>query len=506
MNRTALIATTTFIALAIGLVGGYWFATQRAGTGTSAQVAAGAPAADDKKPLYYYDPMYPQQKFDKPGKSPFMDMMLVPVYRDDGADSGSVRINARTTQNLGVRIGEVTEGSIANGPQLVGAVAFDERAVALVQARVNGYVERLFVRAPLDPVKSGQPLAEVLAPDWVAAQEEFLALKKSPQANDALRQAARQRLILLGMAETTVAAIEADGKVRPRITLLAPISGVIGELAVREGMAVAPGTMLFRINGLATVWINADVPESQLAGLTVGSAVEASVPAYPGEIFKGRVGALLPEVNSGTRTLKARIEIANSNGHLAPGMFASISVTGAHHADVLLVPSEAVILTGKRNVVIVAAKGGDGAQQFTPTDVEIGAESAGMTEIRRGLSKGTKVVLSGQFMIDSEASLKTSGDRMGAAPAPAETLHKGEGVVEKIGKTSVTLSHGPIASLQMGAMTMDYLVPKTGLPTGIKVGNKVAFDVLMTPQGEFALVHIEPIAAMKSTPPAGIKK
>ena len=506
MNRTALIATTALIAIAVGLGGGFWFATQRSSTAAPAPVASGTPAADNKKPLYYYDPMYPQQKFDKPGKSPFMDMMLVPVYRDDGADGGSVRINTRTTQNLGVRIGEVTEGTLANGRLLVGAVAFDERAVAVVQARVNGYVEKLFVRAPLDTVRIGQPLAEILAPDWVAAQEEFLALKRSPQANEALRQAARQRLVLLGMAESTVAAIEADGRVRPRITLLAPMSGVVGELPAREGMAVAPGAMLFRINGLSTVWINADVPEAQAGSLTVGIAVEASVPAYAGEVFKGRVGALLPDVNAGTRTLKARIEIANPNGRLAPGMFASIAVTGAHTANVLLVPSEAVIQTGKRNVVIVATKGGDGSQQFTPTDVEIGSEAAGMTEIRHGLDKGTKVVLSGQFMIDSEASLKTTSGRMGNASAPAETRHKGEGVVEKIGKTSVTLSHGPIASLQMGAMTMDYLVPKTGLPASIKVGDKVAFDVLTTPQGEFALGHIEALAAAKSAPPAGVRK
>jgi Cu(I)/Ag(I) efflux system membrane fusion protein len=515
MNKQITLALIAIGLIGGGVGGGYWYAMRSmnhaAGTTTAAPVSPGG----EKKPLYYHDPMYPQQKFDKPGKSPFMDMMLVPVYSDDGDGStgnGSVKINARTTQNLGVRIGEVTLGALDRKVQVVGSVAFDERAVAVVQARVNGYVERLFVRAPLDAVRKGQPLAEILAPEWVAAQEEYLALKKSPQANESLRQAARQRLILLGMAESTVAAIEADGKTRPRITLLAPTSGVIGELTVREGMTVMPGAMLFRINGLSTVWVNADVPEAQVAWLKPGSAIEAGVPAYPGEVFKGRVTALLPDVNAATRTLKARIEVSNPSGKLAPGMFATIQVADSSKQEVLLVPAEAVIQTGKRSVVIVAEPGKDGAQQFTPTDVETGAEANGMTEVRRGLAKGTKVVLSGQFMIDSEASLKTTGARMSDAPksaamaAPAPDVHPGEGKVEKIGKDSVTLSHGAIASLQMGAMTMDYALPKSGMPAGIKVGSVVTFDVVMTPQGDFALSRIEAKGAPQPTAPEAMKE
>ena len=423
MKNKIALALTAVGLIAISIGGGYWFAMQRmsASMGMAAESTTANTASADKKPLYYYDPMYPQQKFDKPGKSPFMDMMLVPVYGDDGADSGSVKISSRIVQNLGIRTAEVTNGSLDKKVQVVGAVAFDERAVAVVQARVNGYIEKLYVRAPLDAVKKGQPLAQILAPEWVAAQEEYLALKKSPLANEALRQAARQRLILLGMPESTVSAIEADGKTRPRITLLAPLAGVVSELAVREGMTVIPGAMLFRINGLTTVWINADVPETQVAWLKPGSAIVASVPAYPDESFKGRVTALLPDVNTGTRTLKARIEVANTGGRLAPGMFATITVNALAQQDVLLVPTEAVIQTGKRSVVIIADSGQDGKQQFAPTDVEIGSEANGMTEIKSGLQKGMKVVLSGQFLIDSEASLKSTGTRMSDAPARAPT-------------------------------------------------------------------------------------
>ena len=490
-NRIVLTLVATGL-ISVGLGGGYWFAMHRMKGDSGMQADTSAAASTDKKPLYYYDPMFPQQKFDKPGKSPFMDMMLVPVFGDDGADSGSVKISSRIVQNLGIRTAEVTKGSLDKKLQVVGAVAFDERAVAVVTARVNGFVERLFVRAPLDPVRIGQPLAEILAPDWVAAQEEYLALRNSPQANDALRQAARQRLILLGMTEATVSAIDADGKTRARVTLTAPTGGVIGELGTREGMTVMPGSMLFRINGLSTVWVNADVPEAQVAWLKPGSTIEASVPAYPGESFKGRVVALLPEVNAGTRTLKARIEVANPNARLLPGMFATVSVASAAKSKVLLVPTEAVIQTGKRSVVIVADAGRDGKQQFAPVDVEIGTETSGMTEIHSGLAAGMKVVLSGQFLIDSEASLKSSGTRMSDAPAIADDSHKGEGKVEKIGKDSVTLSHGPIESMKWGAMTMDFKLPKSGAAAGIADGSTVNFEFTARKDGNFEITRIAP--------------
>jgi len=309
---------------------------------------------------------------------------------------------------------------------VTGAVAFDDRAVAVVQARANGFIEKLFVRALLDPVIKGQPLAEILAPEWVAAQEEYLALRNSPLANNELRQAARQRLILLGMAASTVTAIESDGKTRPRIVLLAPLSGVVGELGVREGMTVIPGTMLFRINGLSTVWINADVPEAQIAWIKPGSTIEATLPAFPGEIFKGRITALLPDINANTRTLKTRIEVANPQARLMPGMYATVSVVGAARQVVLLVPSEAVIQTGKRTVVVVAETAQDGKQQFTPTDVETGAEVNGMTEIRSGILVGMKVVVSGQFLIDSEASLKSTTLRMRDAPPLSPEANQAE--------------------------------------------------------------------------------
>jgi len=419
-----------------GAVGAAGYGAYRLGLNRGAQMNAGASnaaaisasggaakvgdidAATGKKVLYWHDPMVPGQKFDKPGKSPFMDMQLVPVYADSGGDEGVVAISPRVQQNLGVRTAEVAQGSLGSAVEAVGSVAYNERDVALVQARSNGFVERLYVRAPLDPVRRGQPLAELYVPDWVAAQEEYLSAKRIAAKSDAasfagLADAAAQRMRLAGMSDQQIRAVEASGKVQPRLIISAPIGGVVGELSAREGMTVMAGAPLFRINGLSTVWVNAEVPEAAAAQLRAGTPVEARTPAVPGTVFTGKVSAILPEVNPATRTIKARIEIANPNGQLVPGMFATVAFAPAARKDVLLVPSEAVIQTGKRSVVVVA----QGEGKFAPVDVEVGLDSHGQTEIRKGLQAGQKVVVSGQFLVDSEANLKASTTRMSDLPA-----------------------------------------------------------------------------------------
>ena len=386
-------------------------------TGNADALKAGdVDPANGKRVLYWHDPMVPGQRFDKPGKSPFMDMQLVPVYADVGGDDSAIAISPRVQQSLGVRVAEVKQGTLGAAMEAVGSVAYNERDVAVVQARANGFLERLYVRAPLDPVRKGQALAELYVPDWVAAQEEYLSAKRISAQTDVkgLVEGAAQRMRLAGMSEEQVRAIEAGGKVQPRLTITAPIGGVVGELTAREGMTVMVGAALFRINGLSTVWVNAEVPEISAAQMRPGSPVEARTPAISGAVFKGRVSAILPEVNPATRTIKARIEIANPGGQLVPGMFATVNFTPAARKDVLLVPSEAVIQTGKRSVVVVAQ--GDG--KFATVDVEPGLDSNGQTEIRKGLQAGQKVVVSGQFLVDSEANLKASTTRMSDMPAP----------------------------------------------------------------------------------------
>ena len=279
---------------------------------------------------------------------------------------------------------------------------------------------------------------------------------------------------------------------------------MIAELGAREGMTVAAGAMLFRINGLGTVWVNAEIPESSAALIRPGNAVEARTPALPERVFKGRVAAILPEVNPATRTLKARVEVANVGGVLVPGMFANVNFTPAAPAEVLLVPSEAVIQTGARKVVIVAQEGG----KFQPVDVETGAEANGQVAIRKGLEAGQKVVISSQFLIDSEASLKATTTRMTDAPVAKDAAiqtHHGEGKVEAIGKDAVTISHGPIPTLQWGAMTMEFKIPAAGLPKDISKGDSVAFDFKQSKGGQFELSAISP-AASGASATKGIRK
>jgi Cu(I)/Ag(I) efflux system membrane fusion protein len=492
----ALAAAGILIAAGGGL---YWAGMQyglhaampaTSGSGASANGEKVDPATG-RKVLYWHDPMVPGQKFDKPGKSPFMDMQLVPVYADEAGDDGKVAISPRVQQNLGIRTTEVKEGSLASALESVGSVAWNERDLYLVQARANGYVERLYVRAPLDRVRKGQALVEIYVPDWVAAQEEYLAARRMSAD---LADAARQRMRLAGMTDEQIRQIEKSGKVQLRVTITAPVSGVVAELAVREGMTVMSGAPLYRINGLSTVWVNAEIPEVVAAQVRPGSAVEAHAAAWPDMTFQGKVSAILPEIDPTTRTLKARIELANPQGRLVPGMFATVSLSPATRKAVLLVPSEAVIQTGTRSVVFVAS--GDG--KFAPVDVETGHEANGQTEIRTGLSAGQKVVTSGQFLVDSEASLKGTIARAGdpaavsnAKPVAAPT-HHGEGRVEKIDPASITLSHGPIPTLQWGPMTMPFKLPLGGLPRNIAVGNRVTFEIRQTPEGDYQITSITP--------------
>jgi Cu(I)/Ag(I) efflux system membrane fusion protein len=415
-TRTTLIAVAAGAVLVslgyglyhAGLSAGRGSAPPTTGAETAMQKAGDIDPTTGKRVLYWHDPMTPAQKFQHPGKSPFMDMQLVPV--EEGADGGGgVTISPRIEQNLGVRTAQVAHGRIAATVSAAATVGYDERNVELVQARANGYVEHLYVRATLDPVRKGQALADLYVPDWVAAQEEYLSVRHLQSAAAAdLLPAARQRMRLVGMTEEQIARVEANATVQPRLTLSAPIDGVVSELNAREGMTVTSGAPLFRINGLATVWVNADVPEALAQRVRTGDAVKAHTPALPGVVFDGRVGAVLPDVSPMTRTLKVRIELANRERRLAPGMFVNVEFADAAPREALLVPSEAVIETGTRTVVLLAEGGG----KFRPVNVEVGSEGGGQREVLSGLSEHQLVVVSGQFLIDSEASLKGTEARL----------------------------------------------------------------------------------------------
>ena len=389
--------------LMVGLAAGYWFARSRA-----PEHAAQPAGADGREVLYWHDPMRPDVRFDKPGKSPFMDMQLVPVYADEQGGA-AVRVDPTVAQNLGIRLGTVEKAVLQPTLAAVGSIAFDERLLEVVQARVEGYVTKLHVKAALERVRRGQPLADITAPAWLEAQEEYLALLDAQfERGRAIRDAARQRLVVLGIPEPTIRLLETQRKTHATATVFAPIDGVVTELGVRAGAAFMPGAALFRINGLASVWLNAQIPEAQVSMVAQGARVRATATGWPGVTFAGRVAALLPDVDPQTRTVTVRIVIDNPQSRLAPGMFAAADLAGAARQEQLVVPSEAVIVTGERTVVIVAREGGG----FDVADVTVGGEAEGQTAILSGLQEGQSIVLSGQFLIDSEASLKSTVSRL----------------------------------------------------------------------------------------------
>jgi membrane fusion protein, copper/silver efflux system len=278
-----------------------------------------------------------------------------------------------------------------------------------VQARVEGYVSRLHVKTTLAPVRRGQALVDVVAPAWLAAEEEYLSLLDATSSRGGdIRSAARQRLLVLGVPESAILALERTRRTTASTTIYAPADGVVAELGVREGTSFTPGTLLFRINSLRKVWAIAQVPEVQVSGIASGAKVAVHATAWAGEDFSGRVVAILPDVDAATRTLPVRVEVDNPRSRLVPGMFVSLEFATPAMAPQLVVPSEAVIVTGERSVVVVAREGGG----FDVADVKLGAESNGKTAILSGLEEGQSVVLSGQFLIDSEASLKSAVSRL----------------------------------------------------------------------------------------------
>jgi Cu(I)/Ag(I) efflux system membrane fusion protein len=371
--------------------------------GASASGAATATA--ESKPQYWYDPMHPAEHFDKPGKSPFMDMQLVPKYAKDAAP-GSIAVDSRVVQNLGLRLAKVEQGSFARVVDTVGSVGVDEHRIEAVQVRQPGWVERLDVRAAGDPVRRGQLLAGIYSPDLLATQQEFLIALGSNDPQ--LIEAARRRLALFGLSEMQIVRVEKTQQVERRVDYYAPFDGYVMDLGVRQGAEVQPGTMLFQLADLSSVWVTAEVPETQAAWLKPGDRAEVEVPALPGERFEGQVDYLYPELTQATRTLKVRVVVKNPRKHLRPGMFAAAHFQSMTQDHALTVPSESVIKTGMRSFVIVA----DDDTHFRPTRVRVGAEQGGRSEILEGLTLGQNVVASGQFLIDSEANLRGAFDNL----------------------------------------------------------------------------------------------
>ena len=467
-----LVAGAVVIALAAGGLGYGLAQLNRADPAVPA--AAGA-----RKILYWYDPMIPMERYPGPGKSS-MNMDLIPKYADEAPGQAGVKIDPAAVQNLGVRLVLVQRGDFAQGLDATGVLEFNQRDVAVVQAKAAGFVQRVHARAPGDVVAAGAPIADLLIPSWAGAQGEYLAVRRS--GDPTLEAAARQRLRLLGMSDALVAEVARKGRARNVVTITTPIGGAIQTLEVRAGMSVSQGQTLAQVSGLSSVWLNVAVPEALAGQVGVGRPVRAQFAAYPGEVFTGKVAAILPAAQAESRTLQVRIELPNRGGRLRPGMFATVHL-GGEPRPALIVPSEAVIRTGKRALVMLAGDGG----RFQPVEVQLGREDGDRTEILTGLSEGQKVVASGQFLIDSEASLSGLQARPLAAgaskPAASATLYESRGRIETLTAGSITLSHDAVPAIGWPAMTMTFKLDPSGLAEGMKTGDRVTFGFDQGPDG-----------------------
>tara|TARA_B110000208_G_scaffold188689_1_gene248827 strand:- start:4445 stop:6073 length:1629 start_codon:yes stop_codon:yes gene_type:complete len=508
MKRIHIVLTAIIVVLALGLG---WFFGQKSmqldmsestsnGVSDKSIIKAVNGVIQDgsgKAVKYWYDPMVPERRFDKPGKSPFMDMQLVPKYTNAGSDGeeGGVAISSQTRQNLGIRLAQVESKRFGESFSAIGRIEPDQRRFYDVQTRIPGFVERLLVRAVGDSVSKGQKVAEIYAPELLAAQQEYLALRQlsSVDGDGVLRDASRNRLKLLGMSRGEIAAITMSGKSRTRFGVYAPASGVLTELGVREGGQLMAGSSLIQIADLSQVWLIAEVPERDVARLKLGVAVDVQLQSFPGEVLKGKVDHLHPTLVDASRTLRVRIELPNKGNRLHPGMYANVEFSGEAR-EALSVPTESVIATGTRKVVIVKSETG-----YRPVEVTTGQERDRYTEVLNGLAEGEEVVVSGQFLIDSEASLsgvltrlsqqdKAMDHDMGEMHdmakhqdhvMPSEKMIKGRGkVIDLNVKTKdVTLSHEPIEALGWPSMTMGFKVKDSKQLSKLKAGDEVEFDL-----------------------------
>lgn len=355
----------------------------------------------------YVCPMHPQIVRDEAGSCPICGMDLVEKMLDPNVGkSPKVEVSHAVVQSMGIRTTRVERDTLWKYIQTVGQVMYDETRLIHVHPRAEGWMEKLNFRAVGEPVKKNQILGHLYSPDILAAQIDFLIALE--QASEMRTAKARNRLRLLGVTEGTISRIQKRGKPQNTIPIISPGSGIVTQLAAREGMYVMPNTELFTLTDLGKVWVIVDVFEHQVDWLATGLNAEISVPAYPGKSWEGKVDYIYPELDAKSRTLKVRLAFANPDGLLKANMFAEAVIYGGPKPDVLVVPADAVIQTGERASVVVAL--GDG--RFQPVDVVTGMQRDGRVEILNGLKEGDEIVISGQFLIDSESNLRASFLRM----------------------------------------------------------------------------------------------
>jgi len=458
----------------------------------------------EEKPLYWVAPMDANYRRDKPGQSP-MGMDLVPVYADGGSGTdsgvGTIKISPEVVNNLGVRTAMAEYKSLHTQVKTVGYVKYDEDQLVHIHPRVQGWVEKLYVKASGDPVKKNQPLYEIYSPELVNAQEEFvLALDRK---NQRLIKAAEERLEALQISKAVINQLKKTRKVKQTITFFAPQDGVIDNLNIREGFFVKPGKTLMSIGQLQQVWVEAEVFESQSSEVKAGLPVTMSLDYTPGVEWLGKVDYVYPTLNPKTRTLKVRLRFENKNEQLKPNMFAQVIIHPMKDEKVLLVPKEAVIRSGSTERVVLAL--GDG--RYKSVEVKVGRYDDQSAEILAGLDEGEKVVTSAQFLLDSESSKSSDFKRMNHPLEPVSMSSSSassvdvNGVINNImiGHRMLNISREAIEEWDRPAATLDFMVNEDVDMGGLENGMTIQFTFHVM-DGQFMITDIFPQVPASSEP------
>jgi len=416
MNKFRLISIAVIVAL-LAAAAGYFAGKRGNSLGDADRMSTPSAITEHRKVLYWKGPMDPNFRSDKPGKSP-MGMDLVPVYADDGGSGAAsdVKIDPAVVNNLGVRTVEVQRGSLSNRLEAVGYVGYDEDTITSINTRADGWVEKLAVKSTGDAVRPGQVLYELFSPKLATAEREYLTDLAS--GSQSLIAASRERMHALGFTAVQIEQLTRAGKVSDRVARRAETAGVVMSLGVSEGAYVMPATQVMKLADLSTVWILVEVDQSDAALLRTGQQAVAVLDAFPGRRWQGAIDYIYPDINPMTRTVKVRLRFANPDRRLQPNMYAYVTLQAVPRHDVVYVPNLALIRTGGSERVVVAL--GDG--RFDVCPVETGTTSGDEVEILKGLQAGQRVVVSAQFLIDSEANVDAAALRLGSGkPGCAET-------------------------------------------------------------------------------------
>ena len=402
-TRTFLFAIAIAAAgIGAGAAGAYVVMSKRAPT---TDASAPPPPGNGKKILYYRNPMGMPDTSPVPKKDS-MGMDYIPVYEGEGPDdSGTVTLSPERIQRLGVRSEAAERRTLVRPVRATGTVQFDERRQAVVALLFEGWIEKLVASATGDKVRRGDTLATIYSPALLLAEQEYVLTRKSGSVVPGLETTALQRLQVLRVPETEIERLRRGGEPRSRVDIAAPADGVVMEKPAIQGMRIMPGEMLFKLVDISTVWVIADVPETDVADILVGQMAAVGTTAYPNAGFQGKVSYIYPTVARETRTVRVRIEIPNPEDRLKADMLASVEIaTGVGAGPQLAVPDSAVIDSGTRRIVLVDK----GEGRFEPREVKIGTKAGAWYPIVEGVNEGERVVVSATFLIDSESNLKAA--------------------------------------------------------------------------------------------------